>query len=185
MKRETVCIVALLTATAMWPGLIPGARASAQRLDPPKIVKHVEPVYPKAAQQARIQGVVTVEATIGADGKVSGARVIQSIPLLDEAALAAVRQWEYTPTIIGGVAKPVIMTVKVNFTLSEPGRPAASPPPAARPPGSWEQVSQTASQLVLDNKISEAIAMVASFTTRNPTAPDAQYTLAGLYNSGR
>jgi TonB family protein len=181
--KQAACIVGLLLAAiAVWPGPIPGVRASAQRLDPPKIVKHVEPVYPKAALQARIQGVVTVEATIGPDGKVSGARVIQSIPLLDEAALAAVRQWEYTPTIIGGVAKPVIMVVKVNFTLSQPGKPpAVSPAPAAAAAGSWNEVFQRASQLAQDDKVSDAIALTANFVTRNPKEGEAHYFLARLH----
>jgi periplasmic protein TonB len=74
-------------------------------------------VYPSIAQSARVQGVVIVEATIGPDGKVSDARVLRSIPLLDQAALDAVRQWVFTPTLLNGVPVPVIMTVTVNFTL--------------------------------------------------------------------
>ena len=45
------------------------------------------------------------------------ARILRSIPLLDQAALDAVRQWEYSPTLLNGVPVPVIMTVTVNFTL--------------------------------------------------------------------
>jgi TonB family protein len=115
----------LAAASCAWSAPLVAAGAAAQRIDPPKIVKHVDPVYPEIARQARIQGVVTIEATIGADGKVKTAKVVQSIPLLDEAALAAVRQWEYTPTIVGGVAKPVIMTVKVNFALTDPTVPTS------------------------------------------------------------
>jgi protein TonB len=77
----------------------------------------VHPVYPAIAQSARVQGVVIVEATIGPDGKVQDARILRSIPLLDAAALEAVKQWEYTPTTLNGVPVPVIMTVTVNFTL--------------------------------------------------------------------
>jgi protein TonB len=84
---------------------------------PPTKVKNVNPVYPSIAQSARVQGVVIVEATIGPDGKVSDARVLRSIPLLDQAALDAVRQWVFTPTLLNGVPVPVIMTVTVNFTL--------------------------------------------------------------------
>jgi len=58
-----------------------------------------------------------LEITIGPDGKVSDARVLRSIPLLDQAALDAVRQWVFTPTLLNGVPVPVIMTVTVNFTL--------------------------------------------------------------------
>ena len=80
--------------------------------------KDVAPVYPPIAQSARVQGVVIIEAMIGPNGKVQDARVLRSIPLLDQAALDAVRQWEFTPTLLNGVPVPVIMTVTVQFTLS-------------------------------------------------------------------
>ena len=84
----------------------------------PTKIKYVKPVYPALAMSARIQGVVIVEGTVGEDGRVSYARVIRSIPLLDQAALDAVRQWEFTPTLLNGVPVPVIMTMTVNFTLA-------------------------------------------------------------------
>jgi protein TonB len=83
----------------------------------PQKTRHVSPVYPAIAQAARVQGIVIVEATIGVDGRLINARVLRSIPLLDQAALEAVRQWEFTPTLLNGVPVPVIMTVTVNFTL--------------------------------------------------------------------
>jgi TonB family protein len=83
----------------------------------PTKIKDVRPVYPLDAQAARIQGVVILEAKIEADGRVSDARVMRSISGLDEAALEAVRQWEFTPTEVDGVRVPVVMTVTVNFTL--------------------------------------------------------------------
>jgi periplasmic protein TonB len=83
----------------------------------PTKTKHVPPVYPPIAQSARVQGVVIIEATIGPDGKVRDARVLRSIPLLDASALDAVKQWEFTPTLLNGVPVPVIMTVTVQFTL--------------------------------------------------------------------
>ncbi len=86
------------------------------RIMPPKKIKDVQPVYPALAQSARVGGEVTIEATIGADGKVIDAKVVRSIPLLDQAALDAVRQWEYLPTILNGVPVPVLVTVTINFT---------------------------------------------------------------------
>jgi protein TonB len=83
----------------------------------PTKVKDVRPMYPADAQAAKIQGVVIIEATINADGRVSDAKILRSIPMLDDAALAAVREWEFTPTYLNGAAVPVIMTVTVNFTL--------------------------------------------------------------------
>jgi protein TonB len=84
---------------------------------PPMKTRNVNPVYPPEAQVNRVQGVVIIEARIETDGRVSQARVLRSIPLLDDAALDAVRQWEYTPTLLNGQAVPVVMTVTVNFTM--------------------------------------------------------------------
>jgi TonB family protein len=84
---------------------------------PPLKTRHVNPAYPPEAQAQRIQGVVIIETTVGADGRVTDARVLRSIPMLDDAALDAVMQWEFTPTLLNGVPVPVIMTVTVNFTL--------------------------------------------------------------------
>ena len=83
----------------------------------PTKLKDARPVYPAIAQSARVQGVVIIEATIGPDGRVQDAKVLRSIPLLDAAALDAVKQWVYSPTTLNGVPVPVIMTVTVNFTL--------------------------------------------------------------------
>jgi protein TonB len=86
-------------------------------IKPPTKLKHVAPEYPELALTARARGVVIVEALIGPDGRVREAKVLRGVPLLDEAALAAVRQWVYTPTLIDGVPVPVLMTVTVNFSL--------------------------------------------------------------------
>jgi periplasmic protein TonB len=83
----------------------------------PRKLRNVQPVYPQIAQSARVQGAVIIEATIDPGGHISETRVLRSIPLLDEAALDAVRQWEYEPTLLNGVAVPVIVTVTVNFAL--------------------------------------------------------------------
>jgi TonB family protein len=83
----------------------------------PAKIKNVFPVYPEDARNARVQGVVIVEALIGADGLVRDAHVLRSIPMLDQAALDAVMQWEFAPTYLNGVAKSIILTVTVSFTL--------------------------------------------------------------------
>jgi TonB family protein len=99
-------------------------------IKPPTQTKRVVPAYPPEAQAAGVQGIVIMEATVGVDGKVTDVRVLRSIPLLDQAAMDAVRQFEYAPTVIDGVTVPVIMTVTINFTLTPP---AAVSPPAAPP----------------------------------------------------
>jgi TonB family protein len=86
------------------------------QIKPPTKIKDVKPVYPAIARSAQVSGVVTIEATIGSDGKVTDAKVVRSIPLLDQAALDAVRQWEYTPTLLNGVPVPVITSITINFT---------------------------------------------------------------------
>jgi periplasmic protein TonB len=84
----------------------------------PKKLKDVKPSYPDIAKQARVQGVVILECTISPQGKVTDVKVLRGIPLLDAAAIDAVKQWVYTPTLLNGVPVPVIMTVTVNFRLS-------------------------------------------------------------------
>lgn len=100
------------TSTATRPPLRIGGAVG-----PPKKIVDVPPVYPQVAKDARVQGVVIVEATVTEDGTVSDARVLRSIPLLDDAALAAVKQWRYTPTWLNGEAVPVQMVMTINFTL--------------------------------------------------------------------
>ena len=94
-------------------------RASAVRVSgpvkPPHKIKDVAPVYPSIARSARIDGTVQLEATVGLDGKVVGARVLQSVPMLDQAALDAVQQWQYEPATQNGKPVPVVMKVNVKF----------------------------------------------------------------------
>ena len=86
------------------------------QIRPPVKIKDVTPVYPAVARSARVEGEVVIEATVGEDGKVTDARVVKSIPLLDQAALDAVKQWEYQPPLLNGVPTPVVVTVTINFT---------------------------------------------------------------------
>lgn len=83
----------------------------------PQRVVNVTPAYPGAARLAHVEGIVIIEATIDEQGNVKRAQVLRSIPLLDEAALTAVRQWKFTPTQLNGIAVPIVMTVTVNFKL--------------------------------------------------------------------
>jgi protein TonB len=83
----------------------------------PTKVHHVPPVYPSAAREARIQGLVIIEAVIDRQGRVVEAKVLQGPEILRGAALEAVNQWRFTPTQLTGQPVPVIMTVTVNFVL--------------------------------------------------------------------
>jgi TonB family protein len=83
----------------------------------PSKTTDVKPVYPSDAQAAGVQGVVIIEALIDESGSVANARVLRSIPSLDQAALGAVSQWRFTPTSVNGRPAGLVMTVTVNFTL--------------------------------------------------------------------
>lgn len=78
---------------------------------------YVAPVYPPIAVQARSEGTVILEAVIDETGAVRDVTVLRSAPLLDRAAIDAVKQWRYTPTRLNGVPVAIVMTVTVTFTL--------------------------------------------------------------------
>jgi protein TonB len=83
------------------------------------LISHVEPVYPPLARQAKIEGTIKLQAIIAKDGSVSHLEVISGHPLLQQAALDAVRQWKYRPTMIDGKRVEVETTVEVKFALSK------------------------------------------------------------------
>jgi protein TonB len=84
-----------------------------------KLISQPHPVYPPLAKQARIQGVVTLQALIGADGAVKDLAVISGHPLLIPSALEAVRQWVYQTTLLNGEPVEVLTHIDVNYTLSQ------------------------------------------------------------------
>ena len=84
----------------------------------PRKVRDQPPAYPDVAKQARVEGVVVLEAVISPQGRVTEVKVLRGSPLLDDAAVNAVKSWVYTPTLLNGVPVPVVMTVTVSFKLS-------------------------------------------------------------------
>lgn len=84
---------------------------------PPRLLRMVKPEYPSEAFVKKIQGVVAVEILIDAEGHVARARVTRSIPELDAAALAAVRQWRFSPAVKGGRTVATLALAPVTFTL--------------------------------------------------------------------
>jgi len=116
----------------------PPARVGGYIKEPRKL-KDVAPEYPEEAKKARIQGVVILECTISPKGRVVEVKVTRGVPGLDKAAIEAVRQWEYSPTLVDGQAVPLIMNVTVNFRLDQGGAgtplaPSAPPASPATPP---------------------------------------------------
>ncbi len=93
----------------------PTVLVSGRDVTPPRKLRHVPPAYPDLAQRAGVQGQVVIECTIDPQGRIAQARVLSGHPLFDAPALEAVRQWVYTPTLVGGVPVSVLLTVTVTF----------------------------------------------------------------------
>ena len=103
------------------PSPPPVARAPVRiggELKAPALVERVEPEYPSIAVRAQVQGVVILEAVVDPHGRVEDVRVLRSIPLLDKAAIAAVRQWRYSPLLLNGMPERFVLTVTVSFSLA-------------------------------------------------------------------
>ncbi|MCG6920756.1 MAG: energy transducer TonB [Acidobacteria bacterium] len=83
----------------------------------PQKLKGFAPVYPDAARNAGVEGVVILECVISPQGRVAEVKVLRGIPLLEQAAVDAVKEWVYTPTLMDGVPVPVLLTVTVRFGL--------------------------------------------------------------------
>jgi protein TonB len=84
-----------------------------------RIINRINPVYPPLARQTRISGTVRLHAIIGKDGTIQSLEVMSGHPLLQQAALDAVRQWRYQPTLLNGDAVDVDTTIDVIFTLNQ------------------------------------------------------------------
>jgi protein TonB len=103
------------------PGPTPDTRPKITVLDydrPPKPIRSPKPAYPGAAFKARIEGTVLVEVLIDSQGRVARSRVIQSVPGLDEAALATVRQWLFQPALKDGEPVSVLAHMPVAFRIN-------------------------------------------------------------------
>jgi len=90
----------------------------------PRLLKRVEVVYPEDARKARVEGVVIVEVTTDTFGRVRTVKILRSIPMLDQAAIDAVRQWIFEPRLFGGKPREMIFTTTVTFQIKE-GQPSA------------------------------------------------------------
>jgi len=82
------------------------------------LIRKVNPTYPPLARQARIQGVVILQAQISKDGNIENLQLISGHPMLAPAAIEAVKQWKYKPYLLNGEPVEVETQVQVNFTLS-------------------------------------------------------------------
>jgi periplasmic protein TonB len=101
----------------------PAAAPSAQpvrvggQISAPELLQRVEPVYPDIAVMAKVTGTVILEAVVATDGTVESVKVLRPVKFLDQAALAAVKQWRYKPLILNGVPTPFVLTVTLTFSI--------------------------------------------------------------------
>jgi len=91
-------------------------------LQAPELLRQVEPEYPLLARQARLKGIVIVEAHVDPQGRVASVRSLRGSPLLTDAAVKAVREWVYKPLLLNGIPTPFIVTVTVTFNLEQARR---------------------------------------------------------------
>jgi len=88
------------------------------QIQAPKLVHRVEPYYPPTAVNARLQGIVILEAIVDRDGTVAEIKVLRSAnPLLDREAVLAVKQWRYEPLVLNGKPERFVLTVTLSFNL--------------------------------------------------------------------
>ena len=80
-----------------------------------KLLHQTPPVYPTEARMMHLQGSVKLQLTIGTDGRVSSAKALEGHPMLANAAIAAVRNWTYRPTLLDGQAIEVTTTIEIRF----------------------------------------------------------------------
>ena len=170
----------LLTLLAVGTGVTLTAQESSRFGPPatpvtPVVEKHVMPVYPPIAISGHVQGIVIVEVTIAPEGRVAATRVIRSIPVLEQAALDVVRQWQFAPR-----AETSAMTRMITFNfvlLAYPEtyrRPAQymSPLPSWIPPDfAWTYRYECRGQVVAIDSIDRAIVISQPSQTSARTIP--------------
>ena len=91
------------------------------QIQAPALLYRVEPFYPPPAIQARLQGIVILEALVDREGNVAEVTILRSAGALDREALTAVRQWRYSPLVLNGVRERFILTVTLSFSLESKG----------------------------------------------------------------
>lgn len=84
---------------------------------PSRLVQRVNPIYPSSAKQYRIEGAVSLSATIGPDGRVKDAKVLSGPPMLRESAVSAVKQWKYSPSTVNGRSVESSVNIVLQFKM--------------------------------------------------------------------
>ena len=118
-NTEVFLRIAAVNAQSVSPAGTPGRIKVGGNVQGAMIVSKVPPVYPAAAKEAGVSGVVHLPAIIGKDGRVQELHALSGPPLLIQAAIDAVRQWVYRPTLLNGNPVEVETTIDINFTLNQ------------------------------------------------------------------
>ena len=119
---EQMRVQGLAAATAPAPPPAPSSTVGVVRIGAdikqPKQLKRVEPTYPDDERAAGITGMVILEVLLDTQGRVKQAAILRHVtPSIDAAALSAVQQWVYQPTLLNGAPVEVVFTVTVNFSM--------------------------------------------------------------------
>jgi TonB family protein len=123
----------VFTVTMSFSG---SGRSEDSIIEQPKLLRQITPVYPEEAVRANIEGIVVLAITIGDHGLVMEVKVLESVPGLDQAAINAVKEWQYSGAWIGGEPVHYTTTVTIKFSLNGPKkRPETGPPSATAPSG--------------------------------------------------
>ena len=113
-----IVLLALLALTGQSPP-DGGVLIAGQDVEPPRKVFSPPPVYPVLARQARMQGLIILGVTANEDGRPTDIKVLRGIPILNEAAIDAIKTWRYAPTTVDGIPRRVRFVEHVGFFLSD------------------------------------------------------------------
>jgi TonB family protein len=141
-----------------------------------RLTKRVNPEYPPLAREARIQGTVRLQAIIGYDGTITQLEVVSGHPLLAQASLDAVRQWQYQTTLLNGEPIEVETTIDVVFTLEEDPVPDGQDPAAAE----HQQALKKITTLMQGGRFEDAVTELRAVVERKPEDIEARAQLAML-----
>jgi TonB family protein len=165
---RSLCVLCVLCGVG--PAAAQEIKQAGTDVPAPKRTRFVAPVYPPEAQATGQRGIVILELVVDVSGKVGQVTVVRSVPPFDEAALAAVRQWEYEVTKVDGKPVPVRLTVPITFALKIPTVSRASGVPELRmgaapalPPQPWSVKDATVEAEVTidpDGQVTDALVTV-------------------------
>ncbi len=167
--RRWPSLLFVLVLCASTAGAQEAPKVAGSDVPAPRRTKTVLPEYPPAAQAQGIRGIVILDVVIDTEGRVASAEILRSIPGLDEAALAAVRKWEFEVTKVDGKPVSVRLNVPITFTIKPPeiSREKGIPPlqqgvPPAYPGDLTTKSATVTAQVALDARGSVVDALITS-----------------------